>query len=131
LEQIKIQQEQIAALQVIIAEGRGGRAAGLNVKVAKLPVFNGEGEKVGGFITVCRLYLRMKMRETIVEEQIQGVLSYVQEGLVNVWKENLLEDLESGKVEFRSMEKFLLKLKKKFSGGDEKLVKVAELKKVE
>jgi len=40
LEQIKIQQEQIAALQVIIAEGRGGRAAGLNVKVAKLPVFN-------------------------------------------------------------------------------------------
>jgi len=73
----------------------------------------------------------MKMRETIVEEQIQGVLSYVQEGLVNVWKENLLEDLESGKVEFRSMEKFLLKLKKKFSGGDEKLVKVAELKKVE
>jgi len=55
----------------------------------------------------------------------------VQRGLVDVWKENLLEDLESVKVEFRSTEKFLLKLKKKFSGGDEKLVKVAELKKVE
>ena len=51
--------------------------------------------------------------------------------MVDVWKENFLEDLESGKVEFRSTEKFLLKLKKKFSGGDEKLVKVAELKKVE
>jgi len=131
LEQKKIQQEQIAALQVIIAEGRGGRAAGLNVEVAKPPVFNGEGEKVGDFITACRLYLRMKIRGIIVEEQIQGVLSYVQEGLVDVWKENFLEDLESGKVEFRSTEKFLLKLKKKFSGGDEKLVKVAELKKVE
>jgi len=43
----------------------------------------------------------------------------------------LLKNLESGKVEFRSTEKFLLKLKKKFSGEDEKLVKVAELKKVE
>jgi len=42
-----------------------------NIKVAKPPIFNGKAEKVGGFITVCRLYLRIKLRETIVEEQIQ------------------------------------------------------------
>ena len=41
------------------------------MEVAKLLIFNGEAEKVGGFITTCRLYLRMKIREAIVEEQIQ------------------------------------------------------------
>ena len=81
---MRIQQEQIAALQAIIAEGRGGRAAGLNVEVAKPPVFNREGEKFGGFITAYRLCLRIKMRKIIVEEQIQWILSYVQGGLVDV-----------------------------------------------
>jgi len=39
--------------------------------VAKLPVFNGESRRVEGFITVCRLFLRIKMRGAMVEEQIQ------------------------------------------------------------
>ena len=41
----------------------------------------------------------------------------------------MLEDLKAGKVEFRLVEEFLLELKK-FSGGDEESVKVAELKKI-
>ena len=43
---------------------------GSNIKVAKLPVFNGETEKAGGFITACRLYLRIKIREISVKEQV-------------------------------------------------------------
>jgi len=39
--------------------------------------------------------------------------------------------LEKEKVEFRSAEKYLMKYKKKFGGGDNELVKVAKLKKVE
>ena len=80
---------------------------------------------------VFRLYLRIKIRETIIEEQIQWVLSYIQGELADVQKENILEDLESREVEFESVEEFLLELKKKFGRRDEESVKVAELKKFE
>jgi len=73
----------------------------------------------------------MKMRKVIVEEQIQWILSYVQGGSADVWKENLVEDLETREIEFRSVGNFLLKLKKEFGEGDEKMVKVAELRRIE
>jgi len=43
---------------------------GSNIEVAKLPVFNREAGKVRGFITVYRIYLRMRIREAMVKEQI-------------------------------------------------------------
>ena len=75
-------QAQIQAL--LIAQGgveTGGEARGSNVgaymEVAKPATFNREAAKVGGFITACRLFLRMKLRGVTVEEQVQWVLSYV------------------------------------------------------
>ena len=52
--------------------------------MAKPAIFNGEAGRVGGFVIACRLYLRMKMREATVEEQVQWILSYIQEGTVDV-----------------------------------------------
>ena len=45
-----------------------GSNTGSNIEVAKPPIFNGEAGRVGNFITVCRLYLRIKIRRTTVEE---------------------------------------------------------------
>ena len=45
------------------------------MEVAKPAIFSEEVGKVGGFITAYRLYLRIKMREAMVEEQVQWVLS--------------------------------------------------------
>ena len=43
----------------------------------------------------------------------------------------MMEELESGKVEYESVEEFLTCLKKEFRGGEEESVKVAELRKIE
>jgi len=59
------------------------------------------------------------------------VLTYVQGGSADVWKENIMEELEMGEVEYESVEEFLTCLKKKFGGGEEESVKVAELRKLE
>jgi len=40
--------------------------------------------RVTGFITACKLYIRIKMREELVEGQVQWILSYVQGGAADV-----------------------------------------------
>jgi len=101
------------------------------VEVAKLAIFNGEAGKVRGFVTMCRLYLRMKMREVMVEEQVFWILSLVQGGSADIWKENVIEELEAGEKEYETTEELLTVLKKKFGGGEEEAVKVVELRKLE
>ena len=127
--------------QALLAAGEGGAGGtergmmgsniGSHMEVAKPAIFNGKAGKVGGFVTTCRLYLRMKMREATIEEQVFWILSYVQGGSVDIWKENIMEELESGEVEYELAEEFLISLKKEFGGGEEESVKVAELRKLE
>jgi len=55
----------------------------------------------------------------------------VQGGSTDVWKENMMEELESGEVEYELVEEFLTCLKKEFGGGEDESVKAAELRKLE
>ena len=80
---IKQQQEQLAAMQVqiqalLVAQGGAGAGAaatgsnmGSHMEVAKPAIFNREAGRVGGFITACRLYIKMKLRgNTVVSRSL-------------------------------------------------------------
>ena len=101
------------------------------MEIVKSQVFDGASSKVSGFMIACRLYIRMKIRKVLLEEQVQWVLSYVQGRLADVWKENVLEELEAEELEFETVGEFLAEIKKEFGGGEEELVKAAELRKLE
>ena len=65
-----------AQIQALLAAGGGagditGSNMGPHMEMAKPAIFNREVGKVGGFVIACRLYLRMKMKEVTVEEQVQ------------------------------------------------------------
>jgi len=55
----------------------------------------------------------------------------VQGGSADVWKENIMEELESGETEYETAEEFFTSLRKEFGGGEEELVKAAELRRME
>ena len=42
---------------------------------------------------------------------------------MDVWKENMMDELESGEAEYESVEEFLTCLRKEFGGGEEESVK--------
>jgi len=54
------------------AVGRAGGGGGvMSTEVTRLQVFDGISSKISEFITVCKLYIKIKMREAAVEKQIQ------------------------------------------------------------
>ena len=138
---IRQQQEQLAAIQIqiqaLIARGAvvgrvvEGSNTGFHMEVARPSIFSREAGKIGEFIMVCKLYLRMKMKEAPLEEQIQWILSYVQGESADVWKGNMLEDLERGILEYETVGEFFMDIRKEFGRGDEKMVKAAELRRIE
>jgi len=61
------------------------------------------------------------------------VLTYVQGETVDIWKENILEDLEAKVWKFETVKEFLKQIKKKFGEKEEESKKVVcyELKSLE
>jgi len=120
-------------IQALLAKGAGGREKREEggVKVAKPQIFNGTSAKIESFISACKLYIRMRMRGESVEGQVQWMLSYIQGGSADVWKKNIMEELELGEVEYELVEEFLMGLRKEFERGEEESVKAAELREVE
>jgi len=127
-------QEQVAALTAQLGQqqgGGGGRRIAEETEVAKPQIFDGTPSKVSGFVGACRIYIKTRLREVSVEAQINWVLSFVQGGSADIWKENMLEELETGEIEFESIGEFLAEIRREFGRGDKESVKVAELKKIE
>ena len=55
----------------------------------------------------------------------------MQGGLADVWKENVIEELEAEEAEYKLVEEFLTSLRKEFGRGEEESMKVVELRKME
>ena len=86
----------------------------------------GASSKISGFVIACKLYIRMKMKEAPLEEQVQWILSYIQRGSANIWKENVLKELEGGELEFETVGELLAEMRKEFGGGEEESVKAEQ-----
>jgi len=97
----------------------------------KPQIFYGTSSKIAEFITACKLYIRIRLREEPVEGQVQWILLYVQRGAADVWKKNVMEELETEEIEYETAEEFLISLKKEFGEGEKESVKAAKLRKLE
>jgi len=100
-------------------------------EAAKPPLFDGEREKVVGFINVCRLYISMRMKGTREEKKISWVLTYIQGGMAEVWKENMLEERRQGVSAVETVEELFTKMREEFSEFDKESRKVDELRLLE
>ena len=59
---------------------------------------------MSAFVNAACLYIRIKMMEEVAVTQVAWVLSYVQEGIAEAWKDNLLDELAKGESEVESAE---------------------------
>lgn len=94
-------------------------------------MFDRAANKISEFLIVYRLYIRMRIRNVVVEEQIQQVLLYVQEGLIDIEKKNVIENLENRNLSYATMREFLSDLEEEFGGDNNEIIKIAKLKIVE
>ena len=50
---------------------------------------------------------------------------------MDIWKENVMEELETGEMKYELIEEFFTSMKKEFGEGEEEATKAAELRQLE
>jgi len=101
------------------------------IEVARPQVFSGKMEEVSAFINAAHLYIRMKIMEEGATTQVAWMLSYVQGGVAEVWKYNLLDELAKGESEVNTVEKLFTKIKNDFGETSEEERKIEQLRMIE
>jgi len=104
---------------------------GSRVEVARPQVFSRKMEEVSAFVNVAYLYIRMKMIEEVAVTQVAWVLSYVQGGIAEAWKDNLLDELAKGESEVKSAEQLFTKIRNNFGETSEEERKIEQLRTIE
>jgi len=104
---------------------------GSRVEVTKPQTFSRRIEEVSIFINTACLYIRMKMVEEAAVTQVAWVLSYVQGGIAEAWKDNLLDELAKGKSEVKSAKQLFAKIRNDFGETSEKEKKIEQLRTIE
>jgi len=101
---------------------------GSRVEVTKPQVFSGRMEEMSMFVNAARLYIRMKMAEEAAATQVAWVLSYVQGGVAEAWKDNLLDKLAKGESEVESTKQLFTKIRDDFRETSEEERKIEQLR---
>jgi len=104
------------------------QSGGARVEVAKPSLFGGKIEEVSMFINIAHLYLSMKITGESELTKIAWVLSHVQGGVTETWKDNLLDELLKGESEVEMVEELFSKIRNKFGETAEKGRKVEQLR---
>jgi len=104
---------------------------GSRVEVARPQVFSGKMEEISAFVNAAQLYIRMKMMEEVAATQVAWVLSYVQGGITEAWKDNLLDELAKGESEVESAEQLFAKIRNNFGETSEEERKIEQLRTIE
>jgi len=104
---------------------------GSRVEVAKPQVFNGRMEEVSTFINAARIYIRIKMTEEAATTQVAWVLSYIQGGVAEAWKDNLIDELAKGESEVEITEQLFSKIRNDFGETSEEERKIEQLRTIE
>jgi len=101
------------------------------VEIAKPPLFSGKMEEVEVFINAAHLYLRMKMMGESESTKMAWMLSYVQGGVAEAWKDNLLDKLSKRESEVEMAEELFSKIRNEFGEIAEEERKVEQLRTIE
>jgi len=87
-----------------------------------------ERTEISTFINATYLYLRIKMNRKAAMIQIAWVLSYVQRGVTEAWKDNLLDKLAKRELKVETTEELFMKIRNKFGEITEKKRKIEQLR---
>ena len=104
---------------------------GSKVEVTRPQAFSEKIEEVSTFINAACLYIRMKMTEEAAATQVAWVLSYVQGGIVEAWKDNLLDELAKEESEVESAKQLFTKIRNNFGETSEEERKIEQLRMIE
>ena len=100
---------------------------GSRIEVTRSQVFSGKMEEVSAFINAARLYIRMKMTKEAATTQVAWVLSYVQGGIAEAWKDNLMDKLAKRESEVETVEQLFSKIRNDFGETSEEERKIEQL----
>ena len=82
-------------------------------------------------MNVAQLYIRMKMTEEVAATQVAWVLLYMQGGIAEAWKDNLLDELAKEESEIESAEQLFTKIRNDFGETLEEKRKIEQLRTIE
>ena len=101
------------------------------LEVAPPPKFSGERDQVVEFINAYCLFMQMRIEQVEDRNKINWVLSYVQGGVAEIWKDNVLDEIMNKTIAVQIVEELFVKIRQEFREFNEESRKVDELRVLE